>query len=138
MAPIPQPTALTSDRNQAFLEQLAIGHGPIRLLGQFFLRAVSELNRLGFEIIHISAEDLLAANLANADNWLPLVQIFDPRWSDVGDANQLAIAVRKDGRIVGAHAVRFFDWTNTNFHDEIASYRLLYRDPQPKCSRARP
>jgi hypothetical protein len=118
-----------SETSQKFLDAIVVKHGPIRVLGRFFLQAVTDLASRGLEIELISPEELLKANLANSDNWLPLVQVFDPRWSKVDTENMLAVAVRREGRVVGAHAVRRFDWTRSNFHEEIESYRFLYHDP---------
>ena len=118
-----------SQKNQEFIGSIVVEHGPIPVLGRFFLQAVTELAVKGLEIEEISPEGLLQANLANSDNWLPLVQVFDPRWSQVGRDNMLAIAIRRGDRLVAAHAVRRFDWTATTFHEEIESYRFLYRDP---------
>jgi hypothetical protein len=129
MAKTNELTRFVSQKNQEFIGSIVVEHGPIQLLGRFFLQAVTELAAKGLEIEEISPEELLQANLANSDNWLPLVQVFDPRWSDVTKDNMLAIAIRRGGRLVAAHAVRRFDWTSTTFHDEIESYRFLYRDP---------
>lgn len=118
-----------STRNRDFLRSVTIEHGPRSVLGRFFLQSVDKLADQGLEIESVSPRQLLRANLDNSENWLPLVQVFDPRWSAVDDDNMLAIAVYRAGRVVGAHAVRRFDWTATTFHDEIASYRFLYRNP---------
>lgn len=115
--------------NQYFLQNLVIEHGPIPALGRFFLNAVAELNDLGITLELASPQQLVTANRENADNWLPLVQTFDPRWSDVSESNQISLIGRYDGRVVAAHAMRFFDWRQTSYHDEIESFRLLYRDP---------
>lgn len=125
----PQVNLNAQIANQRFLQDLSIEHGPIPMLGRFFLEAVGALNDLGIALEVATPEQLVTANLDNSDNWLPLVQTFDPRWSDVTTDNQISLIARKNGRVVAAHAMRYFDWRATTYHDEIESFRLLYRDP---------
>ncbi|MEZ5843660.1 MAG: hypothetical protein R3D27_07980 [Hyphomicrobiaceae bacterium] len=128
------PTALQMPQvqiaNQRFIQELVIEHGPITELGRFFLKAIGALNDLGVTLEIATPEQLVTANRDNADNWLPLVQTFDPRWSDVSSENQISLIGRMNGRVIAAHAMRYFDWRTTTYHDEIESFRLLYRDPE--------
>lgn len=130
MPKIQETVKFNPDPSHKFVNSIVIDHGPIALLGQFFLQAVTDLASMGLSIEEVSPWELLQANLSNSDNWLPLVQVFDPRWSDVDSTNMLSVAVKRGDRVVGAHAVRLFDWRATTFHEELTSYRFLYRDPE--------
>ena len=114
----------------SFLDSIIIEHGPIALLGQLFLKAMTELGKNNLRLARISPEELARVNSANRDSWRPLLPTFDPQFSRLDDGNAICIAVEDtNGRIVGTHAVRLFDWTQTSFGDELTSYRLLYADP---------
>ena len=115
--------------SEKFLERIVVEHGPVQTLARFFLKAATDLSALGFELRFIDPEQLVKANLENRDNWLPLVQTFDPQWSDLNPDNIVTVAIFREGRIVGVHSVRRFDWRDTNMHEEILSYRFLYADP---------
>ena len=125
-----QPALQAQIANQTFLRDLVIEHGPIPMLGRFFLQAIGALNELGIALELATPEQLVEANHANADSWHPFVQTFDPQWSDVTTDNQISLLGRKNGRIVAAHAMRYFDWRQSTYYDEIDSFRLLYRDPE--------
>ena len=59
-----------------------------------------------------------------------MLPTFDIEFSELDRSNFRAIGIRNSaGRIVGAHALRFFDWTGTSYGEEMTSYRLLYADP---------
>ena len=113
-----------------FLKQLSIEHGPVQLLGRFFLRAVTALARLDLELVWLTAEELQRANRGNGDSWIPMLPTFDMEYSTLDASNFRAVGVRNaKGEIVGAHALRYFDWTGTTYGEELASYRLLYASP---------
>lgn len=114
-----------------FLDRLEITHGPVAMLGRFFLRAEAELRDRGLTLWWGSMEELLRTNEANRDSWRGLVQVFDHRcFSATPDICFCIFARDGRGRIVGSHAARLFDWTGTTFHDEATSLRLFYSDPE--------
>jgi hypothetical protein len=113
-----------------FIKQLSIEHGPVQLLGRFFLRAVTALAKLELTPVWLTPEELQSANRANRDSWIPMLPTFDIEFSRLDATNFRAIGIRDaSGRIVGSHALRYFDWTGTTYGEELASYRLLYASP---------
>lgn len=121
-------TSFPSDSE--FLRQLSIDHGPTEILGRFFLRAATALAKLDLTLVWLTAEELQRANRANPDSWMPMLPTFDVEFSKLDHSNFRAIGIRNSaGKIVGAHALRFFDWTGTSYGEEMTSYRLLYADP---------
>jgi hypothetical protein len=114
-----------------FLERLEITHGPVAMLGRFFLRAETELRERGLTLSWGTMDELLQTNVANRDSWRGLVQVFDHRYFAAKADICFCIFARDGrGRIVGTHAARLFDWTGTTFHDEATSLRLFYSDPE--------
>lgn len=120
-----------TDQENDFLSQLEVRYGPVGSLGRFFLRANSEMRARGLTLHFARIEELVETNEANRDSWLPLVSVFDHRAFTPREDNFFCIVARDpNGRIVGTHACRLFDWTGTNFHEEATSLRLFYEDPE--------
>jgi len=132
MKPQPaEPAPFTPlDQSGDFLSRLEVRHGPIGLLGRFFLRADSEARARGVSLSFGDLRELVEANEANRDSWIPLLPIFDYRKFDPTPDNVFCIVARdSQGRVVGTHACRLYSWFGTNFADEAASLRLFYDDP---------
>ena len=73
-------------------------------------------------------------NKANRDSWRPLLPHYDPEMSEITDDNSLCMLGRDaKGDVVLTQVARYFNWTDTNLHDEIINLRLFYKDP-PRMS----
>jgi hypothetical protein len=110
---------------------VVVEHGPRDLLGRLFLRVDTELRQRGIFVSFADCEQLKAINAANPDTWAPLLPIFDPNVSDVGERNCIPLVGRNaNGKPVMAHASRCYELGETLLKDEIESLRLFYRDPE--------
>ena len=99
-------------------------------MGRLFLVADTGLRERGIFVSFGDCEELKAVNAENRESWSPLLPIFDPLESDVGESNCVAIVGRDaSGKPVLAHASRCYDLGDTLLKDEIESLRILYRDP---------
>ncbi|BAM86948.1 conserved hypothetical protein [Bradyrhizobium oligotrophicum S58] len=115
---------------------LRIDHGPVSLLGRFFLAADTAAQGRGISIYFGSLQDLLDINSANSDSWRPLVPIFQP---DLGGATAentfVMVGKDKDGEVVATQAGRYYDWTDTTLREEAISLRMFYADPAAALAR---
>jgi hypothetical protein len=113
------------------LEQLTTTHGPIDLLGRFFLRADTQARARGVSLSFAGLDELIRVNEENRDSWLPLFPTYDIRHNSIGPDEAFCILGRDaDGRVVAAHAGRLFNLRYTTFHDLAESLRLMYEDPE--------
>jgi hypothetical protein len=116
--------------------QLKVKYGPVGLLGRFFLWADSAARDRGVTLAFASWQDLVEANKANSDSWLPLLPAFDPALGGVTSETGFVIFGRnKQGEVVATQAARFYDWSDTTLRDEAASLRMIYADPDAAGSR---
>ena len=115
---------------------LKIKHGPVGLLGRFFLWADSAARDRGVTLFFASLQDLIEANRANADSWRPLLPIFD---TDLGgitpETGFVLIGRNKDGQVVATQAARLYDWSETTLEGEATSLRMFYADPDAALAR---
>jgi hypothetical protein len=115
---------------------LKITHGPVGLLGRFFLMADTAAREQGVTLYFASLQDLVDVNRANSDSWRPLVPLFDPVLGGITAETGFAILGRdKDGQVVATQAARFYDWTNTTLLEEARSLRMFYADPEAAVAR---
>lgn len=125
-----QPFHASRPATTGFLDQIEIQHGPVAVLGRFFLAADAAARARGVSLSFISLAELVRTNEANADSWRPLLSLFDDRCLETTPDNAFCVAGRDaSGRIVATHAARLYDFSGTTFHDEAESLRLFYRDP---------
>ncbi|MCL4767327.1 MAG: hypothetical protein KJZ80_13935 [Hyphomicrobiaceae bacterium] len=121
----------TGRADKSFLDRIEVRHGPVAVLGRFFLAADAAARSRGVSLSFASLAELVETNEANSDSWRPLLPLFDDRCFDASPDNAFCVVGRdRKGRIVATHAARLYDWSQTNFHDEAESLRLFYSDPQ--------
>jgi hypothetical protein len=126
-----RPQSLDRASHRSFLADVVIEHGPRDLMRRLFLVADTGLRERGLYVSFGDCEELKVINAQNRDSWSPLLPIFDPVVSDVGEANCVAIVGRNaSGKPVLAHASRCYDLGETLLKDEIESLRLFYREPE--------
>ena len=118
-----------------FLKDLTVEHGPIDLLGRFFLKAEQAARQRGVFLSFDTFENLLEANERNRTNWRALIPVFNPKNGGLTAANSFCILGRnREGEIVAAHAGRLYRWPNTTYYEEATTLRLFYTDPHTmKC-----
>jgi hypothetical protein len=115
-AQMPARRDFTRSANTGFLESIRIDHGPVHILGRFFLRADSAARERGIELSFGGFADLAAANAANGSNWRPLIGVFDPRNARLASEEAFCVLGRNpQGEVVAAHAARLYHWPNTSY-----------------------
>ncbi len=123
--PAPHPHLITD---------ITVEHGPVDLLGRFFLAADTATRRRGVTLSFASFEELLEANRKNAASWKPITSMYDPRHCPRGLAADRAFCIlgrNQRGEVVATHAARFFDCDEANtLYDVACSSRMFYDDPR--------
>lgn len=120
-----------SERIDTFIERLNFTYGPEELLARFFFKAVNAAADRGVFLEFGTFSDLLEANKANPDSWMPLTTTFQEELGGVTHETGIVFLGRNaSGEIVATQAVRMFDWTRTNFKDEAESLRFFYSNPE--------
>jgi len=115
---------------------LKIKHGPVGLLGRFFLWADTAVRDRGVTLSFGSLQDLIEANKANSDTWRPLVPVFDEALGGVTPETAFVLIGRdKHGEVVATQAARIYDWSETSLKDEANSLRMFYADPDAAFAR---
>jgi hypothetical protein len=115
---------------------LKLNHGPIGVLGRFFLMADTAARERGVTLHFASLQELLETNKANPDSWRPLVPIFDPTLGGVTAETAFVILGRdKTGQVVATQAARYYDWTGTTLLEEARSLRMFFADPDAAIAR---
>jgi hypothetical protein len=119
-----------SSSRYGFLERIRIDHGPIDVLGRFFLLADSMARSLGVTLAFASMQELVAVNRANADSWRPLLPHYDPSFGGIDNQNAFCVVgLNRGGEVVATQAARLYTLTEASLHDEATSLRLFYPDP---------
>lgn len=121
-----------------FLRTLRIDHGPIKLLGQFFLKAEMAARLRGLDLSFASFEELAKVNLANRQHWAPLLPQFRPGADGLNEDTAFCILGRNAlGEVVATQAARFYDISASNLQRESESLRLFYgsgaKPPDATC-----
>jgi predicted nucleic acid-binding Zn ribbon protein len=115
---------------------LKVKHGPVSLLGRFFLWADSAARDHGVTLFFASLQDLLDVNKSNTDSWRPLIPIFDPILGGITPETGFALlGLDKDGQVVATQAARVYDWSGTSLAEEAKSLRMFYADPEAAFAR---
>ena len=116
--------------------QLKIKHGPVGLLGRFFLWADTAARDRGVTLSFGSLQELIEANRSNSESWRPLVPVFDEAVGGVTPETAFVLIGRnKDGEVVATQAARIYDWPETSLKDEATSLRMFYADPDAALAR---
>lgn len=121
-----------------FLRTLRIDHGPVELLGQFFLKAEMATRIRGLDLSFGSFEELAAVNLKNRQHWAPLLPQFRAGADGLSEDTAFCLLGRNAaGEVVATQAARFYDISKSNLQRESESLRLFYgageRPPQAAC-----
>lgn len=115
-------------------DQITVDHGPVALLGRFFLKADAAARSRGVQLSLVPLAVLPETNRQNSDTWLPLLPLFDPSIGGVTEATGIALIGRNDrGEIVATQGARLYDWTNSDLFEEATSLRMFYADPDASC-----
>lgn len=117
-------------------ESLRVDHGPVDLLGRFFLWADTAARERGVSLSFASFAELEKANEANRASWRPLVPIFHHILSGIDARTGFVLLGRnRAGDVVAAQAARLYDWPDTSLREEANSLRMFYADPAAAVAR---
>src|SRR5919106_5062726 len=120
-------------QSHGLLKDVTVEHGPIDLLGRFFLKAEQAARQRGVILSFDTFENLLATNERNSANWRPLIPVFNPKNGGLTAENSFCILGRNhQGEVVAAHAGRLYNWPDTTYYEEATPLRLFYTDPDTK------
>src|SRR5437867_5842127 len=97
----------------SLFSHMTMQHGPIGLLSRAILKIEDVVRQQGVFLSFATFEELLHANQAHSSTWLPIVTIFDCRFSQLDDATAFCILGRnRQGEVVACQAARLLDWPN--------------------------
>ena len=120
----------SSAASSSFLDDIRINFGPSGLLGRFFLAADAAVQERGVRLSFAPMEQLVEINRENPQSWRPLLPHYDPSYGGISEKNAFCLIGRSHGgNIVATQAARFYDFAETNLHEEATSLRLFYPDP---------
>ena len=122
---------LSAAAASSFLDGIRIDFGPHGLIGRFFLHAETAARERGVAVSFAPMQQLVEINQRNPDTWRPLLPHYDPSYGGISQRNAFCLVGRDQaGDIVATQAARFYDFTETNLHEEATSLRLFYPDPE--------
>lgn len=130
----PDPGApRTMTASAPFLRDLRIEHGPLGLLGRFFLKADQAAQSRGVTLAFASLEDVRAVNEQNQDTWGALMPMFDPA-SHVfePDKSLCILGYNAEGEVVATHAARVYDMRETDLKRASEDLTLFYGSAKPE------
>ena len=113
-AGMPKPAvagkASALERRRNFLSEVVIDYGPRDLLAPLFLKADTELRKVGIDMHFAPVEALVELNKGvDPKTWRPLVQTLDPRLGTYNADNGFCMLGRNaEGDIVAVQAVRLY------------------------------
>ena len=129
---IVRPPAPT--RHPSLITDITVEHGPVDLLGRFFLKADTSARQRGVALEFGTFEELLEVNARNRDSWKPITSMYDHRYCPQGLAPDRAFCIfgrERGGDVVATHAARFYDVADdATLTDLAASSRLFYDEPE--------
>jgi hypothetical protein len=126
--------ALPSFSGGTLLDQIELKHGPIALLGRFFLLAEQAARDRGVYLqLHTDMASLAETYPeVMPGRRFPVLPIFDPAHSDLSPDNAFWISGHDDsGRIVATQGARLFDMTQSTVEREFVSMRPFFAKPEP-------
>ena len=93
-----------------FLDSFRVAHGPIALLGRFFLHADEKLRDDGVTLSFASFEEVAGLRSSQKANWSFFNPMFNPAISDIPPDRAFCVVCRdRTGTIVGTGAAKLLD-----------------------------
>lgn len=118
-------------RRPQLITEIELEHGPIDLLGRFFLKADTAARNRDVRLSFAPLEELIEVNRRNPETWRPILPLFDPVSGGIDAENAFCILGHNaKGDVVATQAARLYHWQGTSFHEEAESLRLFYADPE--------
>ena len=124
---------LPSFAGATLLDQIELRHGPIALLGRFFLLAEQAARNRGVSLrLHTDMASLAEIYpTVMPGRRLPVLPIFDPAYSELSLKNAFWISGHDEsGAVVATQAARLFDMTQSTVEREFVSLRPFFAAPE--------
>ncbi|MGI9409365.1 MAG: hypothetical protein ACR2OV_04780 [Hyphomicrobiaceae bacterium] len=122
----------------SFLSKLEIKHGPIGLLGRYFLLAERLLRDRGLSIEITGIEQASSTHVENKMSWNAFPPMLDARLSHIDpDKSYCFLGRDSDGQVMFAQAGRIFELGERSFADIISDQSFFY-GPAPVVSENAP
>lgn len=119
-----------------FLKNLNLEHGPLDVLGRFFLKADQAVRNRGVELSLTTIDELADFNRRHLKD-SPLMPVFNPRMTGLAGRPSFAILGRdQGGRIVATQAARLYEWPDTCLTEEAQNLKMFYGDEAPPAGTA--
>jgi hypothetical protein len=129
----PAPASVAQPPHPKLITDITVEHGPVDLLGRFFLLADTALRERGVTLSFGSFEELLEVNAKNRNSWAPITTMYDHRFCPRGLAPERALCLLgRDarGEVVATHAARVYFFDEESLYDQAVSSRIFYDDPE--------
>jgi hypothetical protein len=125
-------TAITDPGGRAFLDDLHVKHGPVTLLGRFFLLADTLLANAGVTLYRTTLAEAAATQAANAESWNMFPPMLDSRLSSIPFELSYGLLGRNErGEVVCAQGGRVYDAPGRSFSDLVLDQSFFYGDEVP-------
>lgn len=124
---------LPSFAGATLLDQIELRHGPIALLGRFFLLAEQAARDRGVYLrLHTDMASLAEVYPeVMPGRRFPVLPIFDPAYSELSPKNAFWISGHDEsGAVVATQAARLFDMTQSTVEQEFVSLRPFFAAPE--------
>src|SRR5438270_1468450 len=124
---------IVPENNLRLPDALTINHGPARLLATFVLEGDKAAREVGVRLrLRHDFSELVYVNkhATVRQSWYPLVDIFNPQYSDLLPENSYWISGEDEhGEIVLTQAGRIYYWPHTTLQQEA---RLMFHGGREK------
>lgn len=128
---------IVPENNLRLPDALTIKHGPARLLAKFVLEGDKAARQVGVRLrLRHDFGELVYVNkhAAVRRSWHPLMDIFNPEYSDLVPENSYWISGEDEhGEIVLTQAGRVYYWPDTNLEQEARPMFYGGRDKGQEC-----
>lgn len=114
-------TQVVSPRvNVSFLQSFQITHGPVGLLGRFFLNADRDLREAGIELSFATFEEVADVQKDSIESWPLMNPMFDPAVAELRAHETFCIVGRKaSGQIVATCSGKYLNATTRSFAEIV-------------------
>jgi hypothetical protein len=114
------------------LEDLQVRHGPVTLLGRFFLLADTLLAKAGVNLYRASLAEAAETQAANVDSWHMFPPMLDTRLSSIPPETSYGLLGRNErGDVVCVQGGRIYDAGERSFADLVADQSFFYGSEIP-------
>jgi hypothetical protein len=132
MPNISQQDGAARIEGQPLIEGLRVDHGPITLLGRFFLLADGLLEKAGVRLVRTTLREAATAQASNTASWALFPPMLDARLSHIPDDMSYGLlGLNEQGDVVCAQGGRIYDIGSRSFSDIVADQSFFYGSEIP-------